>query len=157
MDREQKHLTAEDFKGILSEEDLKHISSCRFCRDNLADYVEENELLRAPADLKASILEQSRRLDVQLIAGTNRASKKLELFFFSLKVGAAVLCSLTLLAVAPNFSKEMAVRTSKAGWQIEQQADRSRSFYEKVDHFAEQLNRLSFTNKEVINHDKKER
>ena len=157
MDREHNHLTEEDFKGILSEEDLKHLSSCRFCRDQLADYVEERELLHAPADLKASILEQSKRLDVQLIAGTNRVSKKLEFFFFSLKVGAAVLCSLTLLAIAPNFSKELAVNTFYTGRQIEQQADRSRSFYEKVDQFAEQLNQLSFKNKEVINHDKKER
>lgn len=154
---QKQHLSREHLKGTMTEEELKHLSTCRFCRETLADYVEAHELLTAPAGLKASILEQSRRPDVQFIAGTNQVSKKLQLFFFGLKVSAAVLCSLALLAIAPGFSKELAVKSAQAGYRIEQSAGRQWSLYDKVDNFTKQLNQLSFTHMEVNEHDKKER
>lgn len=154
---QKQHLSREHLGRTLTEAELKHLSTCRFCRETLADYVEAHELLKAPAGLKASILEQSRRPDVQFIAGTNQISKRLQLFFFGLKVGAAVLCSLALLAVAPSFSQELAVKSTQAGYRIEQSADRQWSLYDKVDNFTKQLNRLSFKHMEVDEHDKKER
>ena len=54
-----------------------------FYADRLADMVETQGLIKAPSNLKASILERSRQMDVQLIAHSNRLSKKLELFKFN--------------------------------------------------------------------------
>ena len=42
--------------------------------EEYADYLEDKGLLKAPSNLKSSILERSRHLDVQLVAGTNQLS-----------------------------------------------------------------------------------
>ena len=57
-------------------------------------------ILTAPARMKSEILSKLNRPEVQIIAKSNRISKKLELFYFSLRVGTAVLCSLALLSFA---------------------------------------------------------
>lgn len=70
--------------------------------EEYADYLEDKGLLKAPSNLKSSILERSRHLDVQLVAGTNQLSKKTQLFFYGLKVGFAVACSIVAVAAAPG-------------------------------------------------------
>lgn len=71
--------------------------------ERFADYLERQGLMDAPANMKSSILERSRHIDVQIIAGTNQLSKKAELFFYGLKVGFAVACSIAAIGAAPHF------------------------------------------------------
>lgn len=153
----EKHIEPTRFSKALSLEELDHLSSCCFCREELADYVEQYQLIKAPKSMKASILERSKKPDIQFIAGTNQISKRLQLFYFSLKVGAAVLCVLTMLIAAPDFTNQIKMRESKAEAAAELRDDNQFDYYEKVKAFTAQLNRLSSKNREVINYDKEEK
>ena len=77
--------------------------------ERFADYLEAQGLMDAPANIKSSILERSRHMDVQIIAGTNHLSKKAELFFYGLKVGFAVACSIAAIGAAPRFYAKQSV------------------------------------------------
>lgn len=75
-----------------------------FYAEQLADLVEGRGLMTAPVNLKDSIMERSRQLDVQVIAKSNMAAKKLELFYYGLKIGAAVAVSVCFILVAPSLA-----------------------------------------------------
>ena len=83
---------------------LEAMASDCSAAEAFADYLEQQGLTQAPANMKSSILERSRHMDVQLIAGTNQLSKKAELFFYGLKVGFAVACSIAAIIAAPRLS-----------------------------------------------------
>lgn len=100
-ERKSGHIDPGRPVSSLSREELAHLSSCQFCREQIALQAEKQELLTAPARMKSEILSKLNRPEVQIIAKSNRISKKLELFYFSLRVGTAVLCSLALLSFAP--------------------------------------------------------
>ncbi len=95
----------------------------------LADLTEQKGLLKAPANLKSSILEQSRHMDVQMIAKSNLLSRKLELFWYGLKVGAAVVCSVAFIVTVPTSS------SSSSGYRIPTHRETS----QKVRQVKEQL------------------
>ena len=86
---------------------LADASRNSFYADQLADMVETQGLIKAPSNLKASILERSRQMDVQLIAHSNRLSKKLELFTYGLKGSVAVYCCVCFILTTPATKKEM--------------------------------------------------
>lgn len=154
----EQHIEKMRYKGRLSEKELVHLSGCRHCQEAFADYVEQYEVLPAPRHLKASVLERSRRPDIQIIAGSNQISKKLQMFYFSLKVGAAVLCALSLLTIAPVISRQL--ETDKDFLSKEyniDDSDRQWLYYERVNNLTAKLNKLSNTNMEVRKHDKKEK
>ncbi len=69
---------------------------------NLIQEVEAEELLTAPVHMKQEILERSRRMDRPLTNQVRQTSKNLQLFFYSLKVGAAVAAALVLLFAVPQ-------------------------------------------------------
>lgn len=152
------HIEKQQFKKTLTSEELKHISSCPYCREVLTKQVEQFELLTAPKSLKASVMQRSKQLDVQLIAGSNQLSKRLQLFYFSLKVSAAVLCVLTMLTIAPRFAGQLENRWQDAIDQrpLTQQAGREWRYYEKVENLTARLYELSNSNMEVFDYDKKE-
>ena len=152
----RQHIEPSRFSGRLTSEEMEHLASCPWCRDAFAGYIENRELLTAPASMKASILERSKGLDVQIIAGSNHLSKKLQMFYYSLKVGAAVLCALALLAIVPDLTAKPASRPVYPA--LETQDKGQWGYYEKVDHFTKQLNRLTnLKNMEVMQHDKEEK
>ena len=74
---------------------LEEIASDLSEAQRFGDLLEQQGLLKAPANLKASVLERSRQADVRLIAGTNHFSKKTRLLCYSLKGGLAAACSIT--------------------------------------------------------------
>lgn len=154
-DNRAQHIPKENLRGPLTPAALSHLSACRFCQDELTDYVEEHELLKAPSDLKSSILERAEKLDVRLIACTNHASKKLQLFYFSLKVGAAVLCSLTLLLTAPVISRQMEVNAARVGFNTHEDSKNQWELYKQLENFTALFSPFEHT--EVTNHDKKEK
>ena len=155
----EQHIEKQRFKETLTREEMNHISSCRFCREEMIGHVEQFEMLTAPKNLKASILEQSKHLDVQLIAGSNQISKKLQLFYFSLKVSAAVLCVLSMLTVAPRFSRQLELGLQEARDSIPaaSQSAGKWQYYERVENLTAHLYELSSPNVEVYDYDKKEK
>lgn len=152
----ERHIDPLHFNERLTQEEQEHLRTCRYCLEQLADHVENHELLTAPNDLKLLVMERCKRPDIQIIAGSNHVSKKLQLFYFSLKVSAAILCALTLLVAAPDFSKHLQVERIKSEYSVSAPA-RQWKYYEKASELAVQLNRLSNQNMEVFNHDKKKR
>jgi len=71
--------------------------------EQFADCLEKRGLHTAPANLKSSILERSRQVDIKFAAGANHLSKKAELLCYGLKVGLAAACSIAVIAVMPDF------------------------------------------------------
>lgn len=157
---DHNHISPDEWKGTLSEEAIKHLAVCPRCREALADYIESAEYLTAPGHLKASILNRSQKLDVQLIAGSNHLSKRLQLFYYSLKVGTAVVCALTLLFMAPDMARQAAEHSPKESLhqkRIEYFSPKHWEYYEHIDQLTKQLNKLSNLNLEVFRYDKEER
>ena len=83
-------------------------AECNKIRD-LDDYteqlirqVEAEGLIRAPVHMKQEILERSRRVDYQVAVATRQVSKQMQLFFYSLKVGSAVVTAIFLLLMVPR-------------------------------------------------------
>ena len=95
------HLAEDTFSENLTEDMLNHIASCDYCAERFADYTQKHMLLNAPQDMAESILKRSRQLDVQVIAKSNEASKRLLLILYSLKVGAAALAAIMMMLKTP--------------------------------------------------------
>lgn len=123
------------------------IQKLKFTSEELADYIERYELITAPKHLKDSILEQSHQPSVQLIVGSNQISKKLQFFYFTLKVSGAVLCALMMLSIVPDFSRQQQLYTTKIGYAAEQSYEQPfkthLNYYEKIDGLTEKLNQWS--------------
>lgn len=117
-DQKVRHLTNDQFRSGLTEAQLSHIAACTGCADLFAEYMESESLLTAPMDLRESVLRRSRQIDVQMIAKTNQASRQLQLFYYSLRVGFAVLGALVLLALTP-YSLEHIPQRGSSRWQPE--------------------------------------
>ncbi|NBK92249.1 hypothetical protein D5278_09755 [bacterium 1XD21-13] len=70
--------------------------------EQLIRQVEAEGLIKAPAHMKQEILDRSGRMDYQLAVTTKKVSRQMQLFFYSLKVGAAVVTALFLLLMVPK-------------------------------------------------------
>lgn len=153
----------------LDSAELEHLFSCPFCQTQLTEYVEKEELVMAPAHLKAEILSRCRQTSQKpavrsAVPEVSRPvprplTKRMELFFYSLRVGAAVACSLILLAFMPALSGR-ADRMAEAADKfpapyIRHDIRITEPLKERVSDFTEQLNRLM--NLEVFRYDKKEK
>ena len=68
-------------------------------------------LLPAPVHMKQEILERSRSLDYQIRVQTRQIPRKLQFFYYSLKVGAAVVMALFLVTMVPREMPELGGRT----------------------------------------------
>lgn len=113
---------------------LEKASSSDFYAERLADLVETQGLLTAPANLKPSVLARTRQLDVQLIARSNRLSKKLTLWYYEVKVTLAVACCVGFIISAPGAHKKyLSNPVHTEAYEIIQE------FNEKVDDFSKRL------------------
>lgn len=152
------HISMDMLEQGITAQMMEHIGSCSYCADLFAEHVEKNNLVSAPRDLKENIMAQSRNLDVRVIAASNQISKRLQLFYYSLKVGAAVLCVLTLLTVTPNLAGHLsppAGMYEKLNHISQKQIDWS--FYENAEQLTERMHQFSIFNLEVNKNDKKEK
>lgn len=150
-----RHLNPEKPISALDSRELEHLLSCRFCQRQMIEQTEEHEMVRAPETMKSEILSKLNRPDVRLIAASNRLSKKTELFFFSLRVGIGVLCSLTLLAIVPPYGKVSGELGKMENEKTLYRKDLGTYAWEASNRFTEQLNQL--LNLEVYKYDKKKR
>lgn len=113
---------------------LERASSSSFYAERLADLVENQGLLSAPANLKSSVLARTRQLDIKLVAGSNRLSKKLALWYYEVKVTLAVACCVGFIISAPGAHKKYLSNPvhTEANEIIQE-------FSEKVDGFSKRL------------------
>ena len=106
------HITDLEFATILqdnlSTEDTKvffeHIASCNYCSERFASAV-AGDLMIAPKDMKANLLKAVRKPEVQLERKAKETARRVKLFLYSLKVGAATVFALALIIVTLDFSK----------------------------------------------------
>lgn len=92
-------ISQDDFMQI-----LEHTGECTWCAERLAEILMQDDAAgEAPSYLPEQILERTKQLDVQATVTIKQTSKKLQLFLYSLKVGAAVAFSLLVLGVTANF------------------------------------------------------
>lgn len=68
--------------------------------DAFIAYIEENEMIQAPKNLKEKILQESRKEEIQIKTAhkMKKASAKAQFFIYSLKISAAVAAAVLLLA-----------------------------------------------------------
>lgn len=68
--------------------------------DAFIAYIEENEMIQAPKNLKEKILQESRKEEIQIKTAQKmkKASAKAQFFIYSLKISAAVAAAVLLLA-----------------------------------------------------------
>jgi hypothetical protein len=108
---DNKHLTEADFyefrHDTMNQKEriafLEHVGSCMFCSDRLASEFDK-DLITAPRDMKASILKEISRPEMQLSQKVKETSKKMQLFLYSLKVGTATILALLLLLLSVNLT-----------------------------------------------------
>lgn len=89
-------MKTENWKQQLTEQDMDAYT------ERLIRQVEEEGLIPAPAHMKQEILKCSQSLEYQVRVQTRQIPKKLQFFFYSMKVGAAVVTALFLLFMVPR-------------------------------------------------------
>lgn len=89
---------------------LEHICSCAHCSDRFAAIMSE-EILTAPKNLKEKILKATNSPEVQFAIRAKKASKRMQLFLYSLKVGTATAAALLLLILSMKNSEFDAVQS----------------------------------------------
>lgn len=80
---------------------LMHISQCDYCSERLAGFMEA-DTLPAPPDMKMNILAASKKADVQIVKNAVEMTKRMQLFLYSLKVGAATIGAFIILLLFMN-------------------------------------------------------
>ena len=124
---------------------LEQVKKDDLAAEEFADYIEENFLIRAPGDLKSSVMKRCSQPDVKLPAEARKLSHRTRLPLCSRKVGTAVAVSVLLLALLPS--------SLPAGPDIRF----SVPFYQKARQITDNLNRMSYelSNWEVYLYDEK--
>jgi hypothetical protein len=80
---------------------LEHIGSCNFCADQLEVHM-ALDMLPAPRNFKDDLLSATKRPEIQLARKAQETSKKMQLLFYSLKVGTAAVGAILLLFLTMN-------------------------------------------------------
>lgn len=75
---------------------LEHLDNCEFCMEQML-HQSETSVTPAPAYLKEQILHKAASPEVQAAKTTVKASRKMQMFYFSLRTAVGVLTALFLL------------------------------------------------------------
>lgn len=86
-------------------ETLEEIAGSDDLMNAFADETERYYYVPAPRDFASSLKKRSQALDIQAVAKTHQASRKLQLFIYSLRVGTAVAGALLLLFAFPSLDR----------------------------------------------------
>ena len=86
-------------------ETLEEIAGSDDLMNAFADETERYYYVPAPRDFASSLKKRSQALDIQAVAKTHQASRKLPLFIYSLRVGTAVAGALLLLFALPSLDR----------------------------------------------------
>jgi len=107
----QKHISDIDIQLFQSDQMeteetltfLEHISTCEYCSQRFATMMSE-DLITAPKDLKSNILRATKSPDYVIASKARNASKRMQLFLYSVKVATATAFALLLLTLTMNYS-----------------------------------------------------
>ncbi len=145
---------------------LAHISSCNHCADRLDTYLSA-ATLPAPRDFKEKVLTATRRPEVKLAMKARESSKKMQLLFYSLKVGTATIAALIMLILTMNAASPLDSGISRPETQeTHESIFSSEDHYSFTDRLRDNMYKLSdsmkdFSNNiihmEVTKNDKKEK
>lgn len=151
---DRKHISELEFlsfqNNIMSSQDrikfLEHIGSCDFCAEKLADCLSE-EIIVAPRDMKDNILRATKRPEVQLVTKARETSKRVQLLWYSLKVGTATVGALLLLLLVMNFSEPGTMSQVPRNIPISNKSTYSlpEAIRDNMDHISSKM--LDFSNK----------
>lgn len=138
---------------------LEHIGACNFCADQLEVHM-ASEMLPAPRNFKDDLLTATKRPEIQLARRAQETSKKMQLLFYSLKVGTAAAGALLLLFLTMNFSgmqalpkEQPTIKWNNNNFSL---TDTLRdNMYKMSDNMLDFSNNI--INMEVIKNDKKEK
>ncbi len=165
----KEHISSSDISAFhqaqLSQSDLEkfleHIGSCNKCSNLLAESMEE-ELISAPFDMKANILNSTKHINLQKTRNSKLPSKGMQLFTYSLRVITASAAAIALLVLTSNMTdyssnKEINIPTETRLSYMDHPSFTS-SIRNSMDQFTNQI--LEFSNTiidtEVIENDQKE-
>lgn len=128
---------------------VQELLNCKTSLDDaqlmeLMSEVEANEMLRAPAHMKEEILQKMKNPAVVLTVQTKKASKKVQLFLYSLKISTAVAVALTaIVAISMPVDTVKIVpsqETSRQEWNITERIyEKSNSITTLLDEFSNQM------------------
>lgn len=76
---------------------LEHLDQCSFCLDQLIHEEEETCSLTTPVYLKEQILTKAASPDVKAVKAASETSRRMQLFYYSLRTAAGVVAALFLL------------------------------------------------------------
>lgn len=157
--QESRHITKEQWikfsQGKLSEieeEQLyQHIGTCTYCAEEFTKAIEQDFLLEPPKYLEEEILERTKKVDVQAALVVKKTSRKMQLLFYSLKVGFAVAASIFLLTMTTQIDQiNMQVQMQKG-------AEQEMSITEKINQGSSHITkRLKETTNQIFERNNKE-
>ncbi len=118
--------------------------------EQFADSIEALGLWKAPANFKSSVIERSRRFDIQAAMGSSLLSKKLALFSYGLKIAAATALSITLIWLTPD------IRTGQPSFLPDTPRPLCLEAYDKMQEWNSKIDRIitDLWNVEVSLYDK---
>ncbi|HIX59317.1 MAG TPA: hypothetical protein IAA45_06330 [Candidatus Blautia gallistercoris] len=121
---------------------LEHISRCSYCADRMASQMEADGLLRAPRDLKASVLQETQNLRFQTELMIHRTSARMQFLFYSLRVGGAMLGALVILFLGGITFSLNSGQTSAPGFQQEPPKQEQFSISQKLGEGSAYINQI---------------
>lgn len=107
----------------------------------------ESDIITAPHYLQESIMQKSQSVQVQLPmqieAHTKQLSKKMQMFYYTMKVSIAMVCTLILLSVSTNIPTGLQSGINAIAHPISQKASElSESMSERSDKWDEKFKEI---------------
>lgn len=126
---------------------LEAMTKRDFDLELFADQIESEYGISAPRDLKASILKEAARPEIQLEVKTRELSRKAQLFFYTLKVGTAVAGALLLLSITPKLTASPPLPPgSRQEMRLQDPGRKIREHSKKITGFFQQFSNDIFQN-----------
>lgn len=118
--------------------------------------VAEQDMITAPHYLKDNIMNKSQSVQVQLPmqieVHTKRLSKRMQMFCYTMKISAAMVCALILLLVVPNIQPTLAQGYNGIKQPIvEKTSEITTTFTEKRSNFKESVDEIKDNLLQTIN------
>lgn len=106
--------------------------------------VEAVGMLKPPVDFKRNVLEKTKRADVKLIIRTQKMSRGMQLFGYSLKIGVAAAMALFFLFTTPqDISLAELTPPREAGWELRHEETLAQRWDRSADEITTQISRLA--------------
>ncbi len=134
----------------MKDDDQKEVKEFNISKD-ISDYellrfiqcVEENDMIKAPIQMKEEILKKSKSPVIRIAVESKKVSKKVQLFWYSLKISAAVAIALTLLifiSIPANIVPSVKTGPVKKEWNITEKIyDRSTQVTNILGKFSDKI------------------